>query len=297
MPDCARLTALLLGAVLFSAANAAEDLIGKMGDVELHASDLRLILDAQPPEARKQLASDLPQLERLARSELVRKAALAEARQKGWDKKPEIQPLIERARDQVVVTTYVSNLTRAPEGFPSDEELKQFYEANKSQLMAPAQYQLSQIFLLAADDADKKAQAEALKKINDLADRAAKPGADFARLARENSSHKESAPKGGDLGWVSEEQMVAEIRRVVSRMAKGEVSLPIKSPAGWHVMKLTDKKPPFLRALNDVRPSLTNVMRQRKAQDQERAYLEGLSSRTPPTLNQIELTRLQGNIR
>jgi peptidylprolyl isomerase len=296
MPDSIRLIAFLFGATLFSAA-AADDLIGKMGDVELHASDLRMILDAQPPEARKQLAADLPQLERLARNELVRRAALAEARQKGWDRKPEIQPLIERARDQVVVTTYVGNLTRPPEGYPSEEELKQFYDANKSQLMAPAQYQLSQIFLPAADDADKKAQAEALKKINDLAERAAKPGADFAKLARENSAHKESAPKGGDLGWVSEEQLPPEIRRVVSRMSKGEVSVPIKSAAGWHVMKLSEKRPPVLRPFADVRTSLTNVMRQRKVQDQERAYLDGLASRTPPTLNQIELNKLQGSLR
>jgi len=291
-----RLPFLLMGLALCVNA-AADDLVGKMGDVELRSSELMLILDAQAPDARRQLATDPAALERLVRSELMRKAVLHEAKQKGWDKRKELEPMIERARDQVVVSSFVANVAKPGDGYPSEEEIKQFYESNKAQLVAPAQFQLAQIFLPAPEGADKAKADEAKKKIGELSAKLGKSGTDFAKLAKENSAHKESAEKGGELGWVSEEQMVPEIRRAVSGMAKGEVSPPIKSAAGWHLIKLLDKKAAGTRALSDIRPNLVIAMRNRKAQDMERTYLEALSIKLPPTINQIELGKLQAGLR
>jgi parvulin-like peptidyl-prolyl isomerase len=291
-----RIPLLLMGLALCVSAGA-DDLVGKMGDVELRSSELMLILDAQAPDARRQLATDPAALERLVRSELMRKAVLHEAKQKGWDKRQELQPMIERARDQVIVSSFVANVAKPGDGYPSEEEIKQFYESNKAQLIAPAQFQLAQIFLPAAEGSDKAKADEAKKKISELSAKLGKSGGDFAKLAKENSAHRESAEKGGELGWVSEEQMVPEIRRAVSGMAKGEVSQPIKSQAGWHLIKLLDKKPAATRPLSDIRPNLVIAMRNRKAQDMERTYLEALAIKLPPTINQIELGKLQAGLR
>jgi parvulin-like peptidyl-prolyl isomerase len=296
MFETTRLPLLLIGLMLCSAA-AAEDLVGKMGDVELYSSELKAILEAQPPDARRQLATDPAAMERLVRSELMRKAVLNEAKQKGWDKRQELQPLIERARDQVIVSSFVGNFAKPGDGYPSEEEIKQFYESNKAQLLAPTQFQLAQIFLPAAEGADKAKAEEARKKIGELSAKLGKSGADFAKVAKENSGHKESAEKGGELGWISEEQMVPEIRRAVTGMNKGEVSPPVKSAFGWHLVKLLDRKPAATRPLADIRPNLIVAMRNRKSQDMERAYLEALSIKLPPTINQIELGKLQSGLR
>ena len=296
MFETTRLPLLLIGFMLCSAA-AAEDLVGKMGDVELPGSELKAIIEAQPADVRHQLATDPAALERLVRSELMRKAVLNEARQKGWDKRQELQPLIERARDQVIVSSFVSNVAKPGDGYPSEEEIKQFYESNKAQLLAPAQFQLAQIFLPAAEGADKAKVEDARKKIGELSAKLSKPRADFTKLAKENSAHKESAEKGGELGWVSEEQMVPEIRRAVAGMNKGEVSPPVKSAAGWHLIKLLDKRSAATRPLADIRANLIVAMRNRKSQDMERNYLEALSIKLPPTINQIELGKLQSELR
>ena len=270
----------------------AQDIVGKMGTVELTASELKPILDAQPPEARRQLASDPKQLDRLVENELVRKAVLAEARQKGWDKRPELQPMIERARDQVIVGSYVSNVARPADGYPSVEEVNQFYEDNKTQLQAPSQYQLAQIFLPAPAGTDKARADEAEKKIKELSAKLAKAPGEFAKLAKENSAHKESAEKGGEIGWVGEDQMVAEIRNVATKLNKGDITPPVKSAAGWHLIRLIDKKPPSLRPLANVRANLVAAMRQRKMQEGERVYLEALRTKARPTINQIELNKI-----
>jgi peptidylprolyl isomerase len=292
----ARLPVFLIGLMMCSVA-AAQDLVGKMGDVELRSDELKAILEEQPADAKRQLATDPAALERLVRSELMRKAVLNEARKKGWDKRPELQPLIERARDQVIVGTFVGNVAKPDEGYPSEGEIKQFYESNKAHLVAPASFHLAQIFLPAADGTDKAVADEAKKKIGDLSARLGKPGADFAKLAKENSAHKESAERGGELGWVAEDQMVPEIRRAVTGMGKGDVSAPIKSSAGWHIIKLLDKKPAATRPLADVRSNLIAAMRHRKAQDMERSYLEALAIKLPPTVNQIELGKVQSSLK
>jgi parvulin-like peptidyl-prolyl isomerase len=271
---------------------AAQDIVGKMGAVELTAAELRPILDAQPPEARRQLAADPKQLDRLVESELVRKAVLSEAKQKGWDKRPELQAMIERAREQVIVGSYVSNVAKPAEGYPSEDEVKQFYEANKAQLQAPPQYQIAQIFLPAPAGMEKAKADEAEKKIKDLSAKLAKAPADFAKLAKENSAHKESAEKGGEIGWVGEDQMVPEIRNVAAKLGKGDISPPVKSSAGWHLIRLIEKKPPSLRPMAEVRGSLVSAMRQRKMQEGERVYLEALRTKARPTINQIELNKI-----
>ncbi|HVY06440.1 MAG TPA: peptidylprolyl isomerase [Burkholderiales bacterium] len=296
MLETLRLPLLAAGLMLCTAALAADELAGKMGDVELRSSELKAIIDAQPVDAKRQLATDSAAMDRLVRSELMRKAVLNEARQKGWDKRPELQPLIERARDQVVVSSFVNSVAKPADGYPSEDEIKQFYEANKAQLLAPPQFQLAQIFL-PAPDGDKAKSDDARKKITDLSAKLGKSGSDFAKLARENSLHKESAEKGGELGWISEEQMVPEIRKAVTAMNKGDVSQPIKTAAGWHIIKLLDKKPSATRPLPEIRSQLVVAMRNRKSQEMERSYLEALSIKLPPTINQIELGRLQGELR
>jgi peptidylprolyl isomerase len=290
-------TAALLAGLLPAATASADGVLGKMGGAELHSSELAAVLETQPADARRQLAADPAALERLVRSELMRKAVLNEARQKGWDKRPELQPLIERARDQVVVSSFVANIAKPPEGYPSEEEIKQFYEANKVQLIAPAQFHLAQIFLPAAENLSQEKADEARKKITELSAKLGKSGAEFAKLAKEYSAHKASADKGGDLGWFSEEQMVPEMRRAVAGLNKGEVSQPIKSAEGWHLVKLLDKKPAGPRPLADIRANLVVAMRNRKAQELERAYLEALAIKLPPAINQVEVGKLQSELR
>jgi peptidylprolyl isomerase len=258
---------------------------------------MKRMIDAQPPAVRKQLAGDIGAMDRLARNELVRQSIVAEAKQQGWDRRPEVLYQMERARETALLQAYVNNLARPAPTYPSEDEIKGFYEASKDSLTVPAEYQLAQIFVASGDAADKAAAAAAQKKAADLAARVQKAPADFAKIAKEASEHKDSAPKGGELGWVPEPQLLPEIRAAVVRMTKGEVSAPIRTVAGWHVVRLIDRKPSVVRPLAEVREQIVATMRLRKAQDVERAYVEGLLSRGAVTINSTELQKLQAQIR
>jgi len=272
---------------------AAEDpVVGKMGNVEIKASDIRRIIDAQPPDLRKQLTG-ASELDRLVRSELVRQSLLTEARSKGWDRKPDVALMMERARDQALLQMYVSNLARPPTEYPAEDDIRKAYEANRSTFVVPAQFNLAQIFIASPEDADKATAAAAQRKAMELAAKAKANGADFAKLAKENSEQADSAPKGGDIGWVTAAQMLPETRSVVEKLDKGEVAGPFRTSNGWHVVKLLDRKATSTRSLAEVHDGIANQLRTRRAQDIERSYIEALISRTQPSVNQSELSKLQ----
>jgi foldase protein PrsA len=104
----------------------------------------------------------------------------------------------------------------------SDKELKEAYKAKKPELKA------SHILVK-----DEKTAQEVEKKLKD--------GEDFAKLAKEYSQDG-SAQSGGDLGYFKSGQMVAEFEEAAQKLKVGEISDPVKTQYGYHIIKLTDKK-------------------------------------------------------
>jgi len=273
------------------------EVLATMGTQQVRTADLKRLIDALPPETRKRLAGDLGALDRLVREELVRQSILAEAKQQGWDKKPEMQLFMERAREQALLQAYVNNLARPAPAYPSEDEIKGYYEASKASFTQPAEFQLAQIYIAAPEDADKATAAAAQKKAVEIAARVQKTPSDFAKIAKESSDHKESAAKGGDLGWVPETQLIPEVRAAVARMTKGEVSAPIRSASGWHIVRLADRKVSVIRPLPEVHDQIVATMRLRKAQEAERHYIEDLLSKSAVNINQPDLQKLQAGIK
>jgi peptidyl-prolyl cis-trans isomerase C len=89
----------------------------------------------------------------------------------------------------------------------------------------------------------KKWTAEALAKAEELYKKAIAPGADFGQLAKENSIGP-SADKGGDLGVFTKDRMVEEFSAVAFKLKPGEISKPVETKFGVHIIKMIDKYPP-----------------------------------------------------
>lgn len=86
-------------------------------------------------------------------------------------------------------------------------------------------------------------------------------GKDFAEVAKENSSDG-SAANGGDLGWFGLGQMVPEFETAVQTLKVGQVSDPVKSQFGWHLIKLNETRESSAPALDQARPEIENQLRQ-----------------------------------
>ena len=107
-------------------------------------------------------------------------------------------------------------------------------------------------------------EAEAKAKIERLKDRI-EGGADFAELAKLNSEDA-SAPKGGDLGWLGPGDTVPEFEEAMSKLAVNQVSAPVRTPFGWHLIEVLERRKQDVTAAHE-RTEAQLAIRQRKADD------------------------------
>ena len=274
------------------AADPGTEVVARLGTQDITVAALQSFVRGLDPRVRKQALADTQVMNQLIRAEIERMAVLRQAKAKDWEKRPEVAAQMERARDQVVVATYLASVAAPPNDFPTDAQIQQAYDMNRDNFMLPRQYELQQIYIALPTGDDKKAEAAAQQKAEDLARKAKAKNANFADLARANSEHKESAARGGDLGWVPEPQLTPEIRGQVAGMSQGDVSDPIRSADGWHVIRLVDTKAAAPRPLAEVKDTIIAALRQRQEQANEQAYVARLVDKTPIAVNEIGLKKI-----
>ncbi|NMF86981.1 peptidylprolyl isomerase [Aromatoleum petrolei] len=119
--------------------------------------------------------------------------------------------------------------------------------------------------------------ADAESRLNGLRERVIN-GGNFAELAKANSADL-SAAKGGDLGWVNPGDTVPEFERAMDALKPGEVSPPIKSPFGWHLIMVEERR---MQDVTDERKraAARNALRERKAEEAYEEWLRQLRDRT-----------------
>ncbi len=286
------LGAVIAGAFLFAAqaqaADAPPEAVARIGSTDISATQLRDFIRNLDPAVRKQALADPAVMNKLVRQELARMALLNEAQAKKWEQRPEIVARIQQSRDDVVVTTYLASVGAVPADYPTDAQVQTAYDQNRDKFMVPRQYHLQQIFVQLPAGSDKKAEDAAEKKAEDLARRAKAKGANFEELARANTDGKEMAQQGGDLGWTPESQIIPEIRTQVAGMSPGEISEPIRTAQGWHIIRMVETKPAAPRPLAEIRDQLVAYIRQQKLQENEQAYIQAL----PLAVNEIGLKKI-----
>jgi peptidyl-prolyl cis-trans isomerase SurA len=128
----------------------------------------------------------------------------------------------------------VSDILRSPNGF---HLLKLLEKRGKAAATGVQQTHVRHILLRAREGLS---EAEARERLQRLRERIV-AGADFAELARLHSEDA-SAAKGGDLGWVAAGDTVPEFERVMNGLKDGEVSPPVQTPFGWHLVQVIERR-------------------------------------------------------
>lgn len=169
----------------------------------------------------------------------------------------------------------VDNATLPVPAAADEATLRQRYEQEKNRFVEAEQRLASHILVRVEEGADAAAQKAAQEKAARLAAQAKAPGADFAALARANSDDTGSQAGGGDLGWVSKGMMVGPFEDALFAMQAGQVSDPVKSDFGWHVIQLREVKSGAQETFEQARETLA---REQAEADRERTASE-LTSR------------------
>lgn len=284
------LAGLALLAPLLPAARAADDVIARVGATEIKADQVKPFLAGVSEQDREALLKNPAALSQAVRTLILQQLLFKEALAAGWDKTPEVAEQIERLKQGVVAESYLQSVAKIPDGFPSEQDVKSLYEARREDMKVPKQIQLAQIYVAVPQEADKAAQDKAKAKVDEVA-KAAKSG-DFAAVAREKSDERESATRGGAVGWLAEAQIQPEIRTKVASLPKGAMSDPIRLADGWYVVKVLDTKDPHIATFDEVKDQLVRLLRNERARANREAYMSKLQQQNPVVLDELALDKL-----
>lgn len=247
-----RLATLSLSLVLAAAAPAfaqQDKVVAKVDGIEITESELALAADdlgertAQMPEERKreELINFLVDLKLGARAAAA--AKIGEG--------PDFAKRMAYNRNKLLLDEY---LTTEAKKAATPEAAKKLFEDTVKTLKPEEEVHARHI--LVPEEAQAKAALERLKK-----------GEDFAKVAAELSKDPGSGKEGGDLGWFAKERMVPEFAEAAFKLEKGQLSEPVKSQFGWHVIKLEDKRTKPLPTFDEVKPQIEQYLVRKAQQD------------------------------
>ena len=153
----------------------------------------------------------------------------------------------------------------------ADADVQTLYDANFADAGGDLEWNASHILVATEEEAQSL-----IDQLND--------GADFVALAQEFSTGP-SGPNGGALGWFGTGMMVPEFEAAVAGLEAGEISAPVQTQFGWHVVKLNESRISAPPALEDVRADLEEELRRQRVD----AYLAELTETAEITRPEVEI--------
>jgi peptidyl-prolyl cis-trans isomerase D len=148
----------------------------------------------------------------------------------------------------------------------TDLEIEAYYKDHKNEYEVKERRRARHILLKISEGADEDSIEKIRKNAKKIRDRI-ENGEDFANLAKKNSEDVGSAKNGGELGFFSRGMMVKPFEEAVFSMKEGEVSKPVLTRFGWHIIELEEIEPDRVKPLTEVKNSIATRLKDQKAKN------------------------------
>lgn len=244
------------------AAPDADTVVARVNGHEITLGHM-VIARATLPEQYQQLPAEV--LYNAILDQLIQQATLEQSRQGGIPQQIRLQ--LENEQRSLLAADVIENIM-AEAG--DDMDIQAAYDAKYADGFGGDEFQAAHILV--------ETEEEALAIKDDLDN-----GADFAKTAMEKSTGP-SGPRGGDLGWFGLGAMVPEFETVVVTLNPGQVSDPVQTQFGWHVIILNEKRKSAAPELDTVREEIVSQLQE----DAVEARIEELSAATSIERPEIE---------
>ena len=147
----------------------------------------------------------------------------------------------------------------------TDAEVAAYYAANQAGFTTPESRRASQILVTLKKGASAADKAAAKAKADAIAAEVRKTPADFAKIAKAKSEDPGSAEQGGDLGVVEKGTLVPVVEAAIGKLKQGEISDPVESEFGYHVLTVTEYKPAVVKPLEAAKAEVADALKKQKA--------------------------------
>jgi peptidyl-prolyl cis-trans isomerase C len=252
--------------------------LAEVNGVTITTEDFKKELENLPPYL-KPMADTVEGKKEMLDTMVIRELILQQARKDGVDKSPAVADKVEDLKKRVVVEAFLKKKVEEQAGI-TDADLQKFYDQNKDKFKTGEQVRASHILVKSEKEAqDIQAQ---LKK-----------GGNFEELAKKYSVDSAGA-KGGDLGWFGKGSMIPEFEKVAFSLKEGEVSGIVKTQFGFHIIKLTGKRPAGMRPFDEVKDQIKAALLPEKQQEVFKKLKEDLKKSAKLSIKEDALKGLGG---
>lgn len=247
---------------------SASPVLAVVDGTDITAEDFKDEASSLSPMAVKAL-SDEKNKEKFLENLIDKQLVVEKAESMGLDKDPDVVRRLEQIKRTLLLGMFVKKevLDKAT---VTDQDVKAYFDSHKDQL---GSVRISHILV------PTQAQAEdVLAKI--------KAGGDFAALARQNSLDTKTKGSGGDLGWVKWEQFGStSLRDAAFKLKAGETSGIVQSQFGYHIIKVTDKKPAADSDFEALKSALKEQLTEKKKEELFDAIVKEMRDKAKVTKN------------
>jgi len=241
-----------------------------VGENKMTAGDFNDFVAQLPPEV--QMMARGPQKRRVAEDLVKLKILAGEAAKKGLDQTPQFKKQMDLMRENALAGAFFKELMPT---LVTDPDIKKYYEEHKPQFE-----RVTARHILIAVGGEKNTSDEAARTRAEQIQKSltAKPD-DFAAIARAESADPGSKDDGGDLPPFPRGQMVKEFDEAAFSLPEGQISAPIKTRFGYHIIQVKKRDMP---PLEDVKDDITEQLRPQKLE----AMIDELKKKNPTTLDE-----------
>lgn len=263
---------------------AENKLLAEVGPYKLYEKDVNRMMekDAQiqqilktKPELKEDVVKAI--VNRWVNLSLLSLAGKKEGIDKDLEVKEELMEIEKNFIAQKYFEKKVANLKI------SEREVREYYEKNKEEYKEPEGRQVKHILIYVPKDADNATEEKAFKKANEVREKLLK-GEKFEELAKIYSDDTGSKEKGGDLGIIKKGQTIPEFEKEVFKLKEGEISMPIKSPFGYHIVKVEKIIPERIPSFDEIKSVVEKDYLQKKEEELMAQILQNLYKEYQPKI-------------
>ena len=237
-------------------------------DYELVAA----LVASMDKQRRDSFLADQESFSKLVNQEAQRRSLLDAAKASNFANNETIRFLRDRQSDNFLVTSYINTrlqVAGVPEGFPSEEQVQQFYNQNQQSFQLGERLPVWQIFWPVAENASEKDQARILKEASVVSSQLRKGTLTFAEAALRYSEHAASSLNGGFMGILQTADLKPDIKQQILTLKEGTVSKPVRGQNGIHLFMRGALLSSRVLPLDQVRPQVVKLLVQALRQRQQ----------------------------
>ena len=263
-------------------------------EAHLTVGDLKKVLKALPGNVVGPMLQLPRRLREVIDQTYLVMVAADRARKAGLEKDPVFQAKVENYRRNLLAGMEADRYVEAnmPEEATLEELAREEYLAHLEKYRQPEQVHARHILIRVApgeDDAKAKARIEAIRQ------EIQSGRIDFETAARKYSQDRGSAAKGGDLGFFPKGRMVKSFEKAAFALESGQLSEPVRSPFGWHLILVEAKKPARQIPFEQLKKRLVDEQRKKVKKELRQRFWVQLRDDPANKINQPLMDRLMKN--